>query len=137
MAFTGVITSPGGTLHSVEILGPPCLEEWKQSYDVLFTALIMLDCVRRPALAAYRAHICQLHAQYGPRCWALLYQADARCRSENMERLRSQLLTKHNAAVTTGLPSTFDTSHPWDSVWAAATTDKVFWRTKSFRGMRS
>ena len=127
MAFTGLITTAGGVLHNVEILGPATLEEWKECYDVLFTGLIMLDCVRRPALANYRAHIIKLHQQFGPRCWALLYQADSRCRAENMDRLRYQLLAKHNAALASGQPTSFDSTRPWDSVWQAAVEDKEFW----------
>ena len=128
MAFKGLVTAPGGTLHTVEILGPGTLEAWKESYDVLFTALIMLDVVRRSNLSAYRAKICALAAQYGPKCWALLYQADVRCRSEHMEITRFRLMQKHNAAMTAGTPTTFDTSHPWDSVWAAVVIDNDFWK---------
>jgi hypothetical protein len=127
MAFKGMVTTAGGTLHMTEILGPPTLELWKESYDCLFTALIMLDAVRRPQLAAYRSKICLLHAQYGPKCWALLYQADVRCRSELMDTLRIRLQTKHNACIAQGIPSSFDNARPWDSVWAAATMDKDFW----------
>jgi hypothetical protein len=130
MAFTGVVTAPGGTMHTIEILGPPTLEAWKESYDCLYTALIMLDAVRRPALDAYRAKICSLHAQYGPRCWALLYQADARCRAEHMERLRFIALAAHNAAIAAQQPSTFDTSRPWDTVWHMAVKDTEFWETE-------
>jgi hypothetical protein len=127
MSFTGMVTAPGGTMHTIEILGPPNLEAWKESYDCLYTALIMLDAVRRPSLDAYRAKICSLHALYGPRCWALLYQADARCRSEHMERLRYIALAKHNAAITAQMPSSFDTARPWDTVWQEAVKDTEFW----------
>jgi hypothetical protein len=34
MAFTGLVAGPGGTLQTQEILGPPSLEAWKESYDV-------------------------------------------------------------------------------------------------------
>jgi hypothetical protein len=127
MAFKGLIITAGGTLHNTEILGPATLELWKESYDCLFTALIMLDAVRRPQLAAYRAKICLLHAQYGPQCWALLYQADVRCRSELMDTLRYQLQAKHNATLAQGLPSAFDDTRPWDGVWAAAVLNTEFW----------
>jgi hypothetical protein len=130
MAFKGLVAAPGGAMHTVEILGPPDLATWKESYDCLFTALIMLDAVRRPQLAAYRAKICALHATYGPKCWALLYQADVRCRAERMDTLRYQLQAKHNAAIAQGIHSTFDTARPWDSVWAAATVDTEFWDTE-------
>ena len=129
MAFKGLITAPGGTLHTVEILGPPNLESWKESYDCLFTGLIVLGAVRRPQLAACRSKICLLHAQYGPKCWGLLYQADVRCHTELMDTLRYSFHTKHNAALTQGLTSTFDTTRPWDSVWASATFNTEFWET--------
>jgi hypothetical protein len=129
MAFTGLVAGPGGTLHNVEIQGPPSLEAWKESYDVLFSALIMLDTVRRPHLAAYRAKICLFHAQFGAQCWALLYQADVRCRSELMERLRFREQAKHNAAMQATPPkqSSFDPSRPWDTVWAVALEETEFW----------
>jgi hypothetical protein len=127
MAFKGMIQTAGGVFHNTEILGPATLELWKESYDCLFTALIMLDAVRRPQLAAYRSKICLLHAQYGPKCWALLYQADVRCRCELMDTLRYRLQAKHNADLAQGLPSTFDTTRVWDSVWGAAVLENTFW----------
>ena len=130
MAFKGLIMQAGGTLHVQEILGPATLELWKECYDCLFTALIMLDAVRRPQLAAYRAKICLLHAQYGPKCWALLYQADVRCRCELMDELRYRLTARHNALITQGLVSTFDITRPWDSVWSAAVLETDFWDTE-------
>ena len=134
MAFTGLVMGPGGVLHNVEIQGPPTLEAWKESYDVLFSALIMLDTVRRPQLVAYRAKICALHAQYGAQSWALLYQADVRCRYELMDRLRYRELAKHNAALQATPPrrSEYDPARPWDCVWAAAIKESDFWE-KEFK----
>jgi hypothetical protein len=130
MAFTGLTQGPGGTLRMVEILGPATLVEWKQSYDVLYTALIMLDAVRRPQLDQYRARICLYHAQYGERTWALLYQADVRCRQELMGRTRHRLEAAHNTAITAGKLSDFDTARPWDSVWKAVLADTEFWEVE-------
>ena len=92
--------------------------------------MVMLDAVRSPSMSAYRNKICQLHAQFGPQCWALLYQTDVRCRSEFMDRIRYRLLARHNAAMqaTPARPSTFDTTRPWDSVWMEATADHDFWQ---------
>jgi hypothetical protein len=101
-------------------LGPSSLTDWKESYDVLYTAMLMIDAVRRPQLEAYRAKISLLSAQYGEKCWALLYQADVRCRSEFMQRLKLKLESQHNADVIAGRLSTFDTQRPWNSVWDAA-----------------
>jgi hypothetical protein len=65
MQFQGMMMGSDGTWRNVEILGPGTFEAWLESYDCLTTALIMLDVVRRPRLASYRAHIIRLHIQYG------------------------------------------------------------------------
>jgi hypothetical protein len=130
MAFTGMVQGPGGTLRTMEILGPPTLAEWKESYDVLYTALIMLDAVRRPQLDAYRAKMQLYQAQYGERTWALQYQADVRCRQEQMPRLKHRLEAQHNADILAGRLSTYDTVRPWDSVWKAAIHCTDFWKAE-------
>ena len=131
MSMTGLLPQPGGTWKTVEVLGPGSLELWFESYDVLCTCLMMLNVVRRPRLAAYRAHIESLAHQFGPQAWPLLYQADVRCRQEWMEQLRFQLITAHLNAMTMGRPSTFRQDKPWDSVWEAAVLGEEanrFWK---------
>jgi hypothetical protein len=97
---------------------------------VLFTALVMIDAVRRPQLTAYRAKISLFLSQYGEKTLALLYQADVRCRQEFMPRLKLLLESEHNACIAAGRLSTYDTARPWDSVWKAAISGNLaseFW----------
>ena len=71
---------------------------------------------------------------FGPLVWPLLYQTDVRCRSERMPLIRTQLLTAHNAALTAGAVSTFDTSKSWDSVFHASISSRLSmaWWNKEF-----
>ena len=117
--LVGLTMDSAGAFNQVELFGPPTLEAWLASYDVLATALLMLDAVSRPKLAAYRKKISTYHAQYGgPKIWHLLYQADVRCRQEHMEALNYRLAAAHTAAVSHFPPliSTYDVPRPWDSV---------------------
>ena len=74
-SFTGMMGQADGSYRTVEILGPASFEAWCESYDVLCTAFIMLNVVRRPRLEAYRSHIQELSQLHGPQGWKLLYQA--------------------------------------------------------------
>ena len=127
-SFTGMIGQADGSYRTVEILGPASFEAWAESYEVLCTALIMLDVVRRPRLLAYRAHIQEMSQLHGPPGWALLYQAEVRCRQEWMEHLRIRLAQAHTSALSLGRSTDFRTDKPWDSVWHAAVEDEKFWK---------
>jgi hypothetical protein len=63
-------------------------------------------------------------------CWGVLYQADVRCRGEHMETLHHAHLHKHNNDITAGLPTTYNSTMPWDAVWAEATKDSDWWKTE-------
>ena len=132
----GLTMDSAGAFQHVELFGPPTLEAWLASYDVLATALLMLEAVSRPALAVYRKKIATYHAQYGgPKIWHLLYQADVRCRQEHMEALNFRLAAAHTAAVSQfpPLPSTYDVAKPWDSVWSETVgRDDTDWWKKEF-----
>ena len=111
-----------------EVLGPASFEAWCESYEVLSTALLMLDVVRRPRLIAYRNHIQEFAEMHGPQGWALLYQADVRCRQEWMESIRCRLQLAHTTALALGTTTSFRADKPWDSVWEAAVEDEKFWK---------
>ena len=126
--MSNVIMMPGGEFQTIEIHGPGDLACWMKSYDVLASSLIMLDAVRRPRLAKYRAKIEYLHEQFGPATWGVLYQADVRCRGELMDDLHHKHLHHHNNAVTAGNLSMYNTVMPWDAVWFEATNDTDWWK---------
>ena len=126
--FTGLTLQNNGQFQNIEIYGPPNIDDWCESYDVLAAALIMTGAVRRPKLAAYRSLILNLHKRYGPSCWALLYQTDVRCRSERMDALKFELSLKHENNVALGIVSSFNPALPWNDVWDAVIADGEYWR---------
>ena len=127
-SFSGMMGQADGSYKTVELLGPASFEAWCESYDVLCTALLMLDVVRRPRLIAYRAHIQEFSELHGAQGWALLYQADVRCRQEWMETIRCRLQLAHTTALALGNHTAFRADKPWDSVWEVAVEDWQFWK---------
>eukprot|EP00971_Amphidinium_carterae_P330792 6464007-Amphidinium_carterae.1 len=97
--------------------GPPSFAEWRRSYRVLWTVLIQLDL--------YVDRLEKFHARCGADVWSLLYQADVRCRLENMARLYHQEL--HLVSLGKTSPG-FNVDWPWDYVWRQAVLDAEFWR---------
>ena len=127
-SFSGMMGQADGSYKTVELLGPASFEAWCESYDVLSTALLMLDVVRRPRLIAYRAHIQEFSEMHGAQGWALLYQADVRCRQEWMETIRCRLQLAHTTALALSTHTAFRADAPWDSVWEEAVADWQFWK---------
>ena len=125
--LSGLVPDSKGQLHMVEMFGPPDLTAWTSSYNVFFSAAVMMNIVTRSRLARYAKKISNLAALYGPSTWHLLYQADVRCRSEHMEHLKFLLIEQHNADLIAHRRSDFNADMPWDSVWQAAIDDKDYW----------
>jgi hypothetical protein len=125
--MSGLMLNRDGQFLSAEFYGPPSIELWTASYDVLAAALIMIGAVSRPVLSAYRKKMKMLNQMYGPSVWHLLYQTDVRCRQELMAAIFHELLADHNTALETGTPSRFDPAEPWDQVWSTATKRVEFW----------
>eukprot|EP00435_Cladocopium_sp_Y103_P026713 s4904_g6.t1 len=117
-----------GSLKTVELYGPNNVGTWLQSYNVLLTILVMADAVDLGNLQRYRTHVERLAERYGQKVWSVIYQADVRCRLEQMERLKRKLAAEHEAAVTAGKTTDFDDKRPWNAVWAHAVNDETFWR---------
>jgi hypothetical protein len=127
-ALSGATMDTKGVMHDIEMYGPPTIEAWLSSYNVLEAALIMLDMVSRPNLAAYKKHMTRLGTQYGAQVWHLLYQTDVRCRQELMEATQMDLFVAYNTALALGQSSTFQPSKPWDAVWAAVLKNSDWWK---------
>ena len=128
IALAGARMDSKGVMRDVEMYGPPNIDAWLQSYDCLVTALIMLNTVSRPHLAAYRKLIVKYATQYGASVWHLLYQADVRCRQELMESAKMELFEEHTTNLAAGFNSSFDTTKPWDGVWKKVTADAEWWQ---------
>ena len=52
-AMTGLLFNAGGLLHKVELYGPPSIEEWLESWQVLGALLLAIGAVSRPVLKAH------------------------------------------------------------------------------------
>jgi hypothetical protein len=126
-ALSGLNLMRDGTFATVELFGPPNIDQWSACYDVLSTGCLMLGAVRRPHLAAYGRWIRKLAAIYGPIVWHLLYQTDVRCRQELMQAVFQELLAIHTAAVMAKTHTDFDPLMPWDSVWKRVLEMKDWW----------
>ena len=134
MSFTFQVET--GTWKRVELPGPPDFNTWWKSWLVLKTALLLLQCVDAERLEHYGEFIRQLVDMYGPESWFLIYQADVRFRSEEMERIRrnAQIAHEDNASEASSRPG-YSPHRPWDCVWAAALGDvgRGFWESEVHR----
>eukprot|EP00971_Amphidinium_carterae_P279093 5540312-Amphidinium_carterae.1 len=86
----------------------------------------MLGAVTLGRLDAYMSFIKQYATRYN--LWAKVYEADMKCRSEHMVRLRRDLEEQRARAQANGRAHDYDPSKPWEAVWAAAIIDTAFWR---------
>ena len=125
-----------GTWKRVELPGPPDFNSWWKAWLVLKTTLLLLQCVDSERLEHYGEFIRQLVEMYGPESWFLIYQADVRFRSEEMERIRrnAQILSETQSAPENSRWG-YDSERPWDWIWGAALGDtgRTFWDSEVHR----
>ena len=115
----GLVLGPGGVLQQVEIRGPASFAEWEAGMKVLRVVVIMFMVAVPANYDYYTRKVRRLYNRYGPRAWALLYQAEARMRREHFIRiLRLASTTK---------PKGFDPEKPWGYVFKAAADDRDYW----------
>ena len=82
--MAGPIPSGMGQFRRVERRGPPDITVWTACFMVLRAAYIMLRIAGMNALDRYMRKVWQLYRDDGSAVWHLLYQAEARMRSEEM-----------------------------------------------------
>ena len=128
--LSGVIFHPDGTMHPVELMGPPCIESWLASWTVFQNACVMLDLVDLGTLIAYRDTISRYHSRYGIACWLIIYQTDVRTRLEQMPRNARRLASLHNAALVSGHTTAFTPLRPWGCAMQAAIDETNWWRAE-------
>ena len=80
------------------------------------TACIMFGVIEPAVLDRYMKVI-RGHARRYPRCWALIYQADVRMRSERAMKIRDELEDQHEIALDNHWPTPFNPKQPWNAVW--------------------
>ena len=125
--FHGLVQDKSGQLTRAELYGPPDFSSWKACFDTYCNALILLGTASLGLLTAYRTRIEKLHTRYGNRVWALLYQADVRCRLEHMPRTKMRLLQRHQDAIAAGGVSAFSPASPWSDVFTQVAADDRYW----------
>eukprot|EP00971_Amphidinium_carterae_P325875 6456403-Amphidinium_carterae.1 len=110
LKFQGLLLNDKGELVKAELFGPESYEQWLRNFKVLRTCLVMLQAVEPAVIDMYIDRVAELNRRYGQDCWAVVYQADVRCRREHFERLRRRAAEhkSHDA----GYP--YDPSNPWN-----------------------
>ena len=107
LKFSGFILSAEGTFQSVELLGPPKLEDWVAAYRILGVCLIMLKAVTPARVQRYQQHIIDCASRFSSAVWSIIYQADVRMRREHMQALRrlalEQIVADPVAAANRGI----------------------------------
>ena len=102
MRLNGAMFHNDGSIHNVEIKGPPTFESWQQCFAVFRTACIFLDLADLGTIIMYEKLIARYHSRYGPVAWLIIYQADVRTRAELWPRMRLRLETAHTVAIAGG-----------------------------------
>ena len=99
--FTGMVPNEYGELQQVEIFGPPSFDAWETCHECFGTGSLMTDIICVGNITAYHRRIKKLDRQF-PGCWAIIYQADVRMRSERSLRIKEELEEKHEHYVQNG-----------------------------------
>jgi hypothetical protein len=124
LRMSGLVLQHDGTFATQEFKGPPSLEMWEQSYQILRTGLLFLGEVDLGPMEMYRERIRGYIRKWGPSIWHLVYQAEVRMRREEMELIR-----RTGAEAKSADPShAYDPNRPWNWVWRQAANDAAFWK---------
>ena len=128
MRLGGQILDANATFRFVEVAGPPNIDVWALAFDVMMTSFLYLNIVDLGILQQYKRKILMYHTRYGPACWLLLYQAETRFRSEQLERQRRTTLAAYNAAILAGGNTPYEPSRPWNQTWLDGMKDSDWWQ---------
>ena len=112
----GQRVGPDGEIYVLEIYGPPNIDEWCRCWHIFRTCAIMYDIISVELLDQYEAMIRQFVGWY-PKCWALIYQTEARTRSEHAPRVRRMLAEQKTEALKKNQDHPYDPLRPWDEVY--------------------
>ena len=120
MTFSGFhLNIATGEWSRKEQAGPGSYHEWYKCWRVYRAAMLLLQACDAERLDNYGEMIRQQVTQFGEEAWFLVAKADARMRSEHLDRIRRQLRIAPEYNLTE--------AHPWSACYAAATKDHQFW----------
>ena len=109
-----------GTWRRVELPGPPDFEVWWKCWLVFRCTMLLLQASKPEPLDLYGELMRTMSQTYGPSCWFLIYQADVRMRSEELERIRRR-------AASEAHPAEFRFN--WGDIFLIAVRSREFWAT--------
>ena len=121
--MSGLIPSGIGQFRRVELRGPRDITVYAACFMVLRAAYIMPRMAGMNALDRHMRKIWQLYRDYGSAVWHLLYQAEARLRSEEMPHIQRTLARESQAVTKAGGAHPYGAKRPWAQVWVYATSD--------------
>ena len=119
-AFTSyTLNAATGEWSKKEQPGPPGFHDWYQTGKTYRCTMLLLGLCDAERLDSYSEHIRNFVTQFGEETWFLIYRADVRMRSEQLERIRRAL--RENPA------HGYTEANPWGACFTAATKDSDFW----------
>jgi hypothetical protein len=127
MRLFGSVFHSDGSIHSIEIKGPPTFDSWQLCFAVFRTACTLLDVADLGTIITYEKLVARYHIRYGPAAWLILYQADVRTRAELWPRIRLRLETAHQVAASAGHTTPFDPLRPWNYTILMSMEDTKGW----------
>jgi hypothetical protein len=125
--LSGVSFTRDGSLVPIELSGPATFDQWLKNFKCLRTGLISWGAVSLGRLDGYSDMISRYHSRYGPSIWHVLYQADVRCRSEHMERVRRRGEEESAVCAAAHGVHAMEADRPWDWVFGEVLRDSQFW----------
>ena len=117
--LTGLKLATDGNLRMVELFGPDSVSAWESCHEVWATACLKLDLVGRTLLSKYLRLIRGYEARYTSKVWHIIYQADVRFRSEQLDKTHAKLVLAHSELTTSGGFSTYNPDRPWHEAMKA------------------
>lgn len=131
MHLKGSCFASVGIIVPIELVGPPNIELWDQSFDLFTNAMVMRSCLDLGARTRYKKRIHALHVQLGASNWAFVYQVGVRAKQEQLMRLHLDVYIaneRHKTNPSTkdhDMPS-YDPARPWVSVWRRMLNDEAW-----------
>ena len=114
LKLQGTTSSSDGSIIPIEVTGPSNIDcWWNKSYICLRTALISWKAVDWDGWTSCGNMIKRYVSRYGSSVWFKIYQAESRCRSEHMERVRQRREEERARAMSAGLSHLLNPRRPW------------------------
>ena len=126
-AVDGWRPMPDGKWQPISLFGPPTPKDWGKSYKLFRSGAIMDDIIDLEWLDQYGEKVFRFVDKGPAEAWALIYQVEARTRTEHAPRVRRQLESKHEQALEYGWPTDFDPKRPWNAVWRQLVEGEEKW----------